>query len=327
MISKRLSTPARLGRRLRAFAAASLLAAMAWAAGPAHADDVAYYGILLPLGPNNYSVLMSHLKNDKVYKLTGYTFHTGTIHGVPVVTCVQRIDGDATRGLVAQKMMDTFHLKALIYAGTSGSHLKRLHIGDVLIARRVVDFGNFITNRSGEMVPGEFHNGEPNAAGAGKMMYLYNSVPLSDLAYRAAVALKLETPAWMNQNGKSSKTYIMNYGTQGSSAMWIRSPEIIGKFHKIFHEADESGGYDTALAALLNKVPFVELNTISDSALEVPTKFDAYLRRSSFYTQKVAYEIVLKMLEMIHAGDVPKGLTGYQDMTRNPYPADVQWNH
>lgn len=311
---------------MAAFAGLAILATgAAWSADAA--PDGGYFGILMPLAPKNYEALLSHFKDDHVRKIGGYTFHIGKLSGFPVVACVQPVDGDATRALVAQKMMDTFPMRAMIYAGTSGSHLKRLRIGDVLIARRVVDFGNYITTRSGKIVPGEFHDTESNAAGSGAMMYLYTSVPLSDLAYRAAVAMKLETPAWMNQNGKPGKTYIMNYGTQGSSAMWLRSPKAIRESDRIFHEADESGGYGTALASLINKVPFLELNVMSDNALQVPTQFDEYFRKSSLYAQKVSYEIVVKMFEMMKAEGVPSGLTQYRDMRRNPYPATLKWNH
>ncbi|WP_082954535.1 5'-methylthioadenosine/S-adenosylhomocysteine nucleosidase family protein [Acidihalobacter prosperus] len=310
---------------LRCLATGSLLMILFGSASAA--SKVTYYGILMPLAPKNYSVLLSHLEDARTQVIGGFTFHTGTLSGIPVVACVQPVDGDATRALVAQKMMDAFSLRAMIYAGTSGSHLKRLRIGDVLIARRVVDFGNYITTRSGRIIPGEFHDTESNAAGSGAMMYLYPSVPLSDLAYRAAMSMKPETPAWMNQNDKPSMAYIMDYGTQGSSAMWLRNPKAIRESDRIFHEADESGGYGTALASLINKVPFVELNVMSDNALQVPTKFDTYFHRSSLYAQQLAYEIVLRMFEMIKAGDVPLDLDRYRDMMRSPYPADTRWNH
>lgn len=306
---------------------ALLLGVALTAPGAAHAHRAGrYYGILMPTSPPDYSVLLSHIRSDKVRTVDGYTFHVGHLSGVPVVACVQPIDGNVTQAVMAQKMLDTFPIKALIYAGTAGSHLKRLRIGDVLIARRIVDYGNYITTRSGKIVPGEFHDTEPDSAGSGTLSYLYLSVPLSDLAYRASVSLAPRTPTWMNGNGKPSRTYIMNYGTQGSSSNWLRSPAAIRASDKAFHEADESGGYGTALAALIAHVPFVEFNVISDNALQVPTVFNAYFHKSSLYAQRLAFQIVLRMFEMMKSGAASAGLTEYRDMRRDPYPATTVWN-
>lgn len=321
-----------LSARLKGVPGAAALSALLLCVSltvPAAADanhNVRYYGILMPTSPADYSVLLSHIRGDTVRTADGYTFHTGRIGGVPVVACVQPIDGNVAQAVMAQKMIDTFHIKALIYAGTAGSHLKRLRIGDVLIARRIVDYGNYITTRSGKIVPGEFHDTEPDSAGSGALTYLYLSVPLSNLAYRASVSLAPRTPAWMNGDGKSSSAYIMNYGTQGSSSNWLRSPAAIRASDKVFHEADESGGYGTALAALIAHVPFVEFNVISDNALQVPTRFNAYFHKSSLYAQRLAYRILVRMFDMMKSGAATAGLTDYQDMRKDAYPATTVWN-
>ncbi|WP_053957968.1 hypothetical protein [Sulfobacillus thermosulfidooxidans] len=258
-----------------------------------------YVGIELPVGPPIYSSVIHKMHMEAIIRSGPFVYDVGTLEGEPVVINVPPLDGITIRSLATERMETIFHIGTFIYEGTSGSHLRPLSFGDVVIAARIVDFGNFITSRTGAMIPGEFHNTEPGI-GAGKFLYLYSNPTLVNMVAQVAIPHSLgKTPARVLDEHSSRYPWVMKFGTQGSSEMWLKDPALIAASDKVFHEVDESGDYPSALASVTNHVPFIEWNTISDNALKVPTQFNAFFHEDSLFAQRRSNTILFKLLHLM----------------------------
>lgn len=284
-------------------------------------------GIMLPSSPDTYSQYVQVMKGTRYYKIGLFTYATGKIDGVAVVLSSPPPIGSFSMTAIDTYLMETtFRPKMLIDPGTAGSHLPMLTMGDVVIGARVVNFSNYMTTAAGKVVPGQFtalvsdkegyKDGNPNPE------YLYSAPQLVAMAYRAANSVAQFTPSAILHAKDGRRPWIMEYGTQGSGAAWLRNVDAIRASTEVFHEVDEAGNYPIALVSSLTKTPFVEIHTISDAAMNVPTKMDGYFHRCSVYAQERSNRIVLQMIkEMAHDKAETQGgdIGGYA----NPYPRGV----
>jgi len=284
-------------------------------------------GIILPSSPDTFSQYTSEMLHLKAYHVGMFTYTTGTIDHVPVVLSSPPPIGSFSLTAIDTYLMEkVFRPKMVIDPGTAGSHLPLLSMGDVVIGARVVNFSNYMTEADGRIVPGQFSalvpdkegykDGNPNPE------YLYSDPFLVHLAYSAAIAVAKYTPAEILHGKTGRRPWVMKYGTQGSGAAWLRNVEQIKASTKIFHEVDEAGNYPIALISSINKIPFVEIHTISDAAMNVPTKMDEYFHQCSVYAQDRSNKIVLAMIRkfapMQNAVTLKFG-GGFV----NPYPFDI----
>ena len=260
---------------LRAFVVVPVLLAgpaayAALAGAPIAYDPTPRIGIVIPIGPPHYGAITRHVAASSTRKYGPFTFHTGTIDKIPIVYCIQPFGGEFTRSLSTQAMAIHFHLKAVLYPGTSGAHVAppRMLIGDVVLGAKQVNFGNFFMTRSGRLVPDEFHG----VSSMGKYMDIYlNPRLLKDLACSAhRVASAITLPAWLNKGYHQTAPRVYYYGIQGTSSMWLANKAFIAKTDSVFHEVDEDGDWFSAVVSALYHIPFIEVSTISDSILELP---------------------------------------------------------
>lgn len=265
-------------RRVMTSVAMMALVAAGWLGVPqiaAAAPDMTYHpqprlGILVPIGPPDYSVLMSEFVKEKTLKYGPFTYFVGTLKKVPTVICIQPFGGPVTRAMSAQAMLTHFNIKALIYPGTSGAHLEadQMVIGDVVLGAKHVNFANFFMTKSGDLIPDEFT--AESAMGRFNMLYA-NPTLLHYLACSATeVAAKAKMPDWVNPGVTQAHPKIFYYGIQGTSTMWLANKAFIHKTHQVFHELDEDGDWFSAVVAAMYDVPFIEVSTISDSIFEFP---------------------------------------------------------
>ncbi|MGE0048216.1 MAG: hypothetical protein AB7T01_04695 [Acidithiobacillus sp.] len=284
-------------------------------------------GIILPSSPDTYSQYTSKMLHLKAYRVGMFTYTTGTIDHVPVVLSSPPPIGSFSLTAIDTYLMENiFRPKMVIDPGTAGSHLPLLSMGDIVIGARVVNFSNYMTEADGRIVPGQFSalvtdnegykDGNPNPE------YLYSDPFLVHLAYSAAIAVARYTPAEILHGKTGRRPWVMEYGTQGSGAAWLRNVKQIKASTKIFHEADEAGNYPIALISSINKIPFVEIHTISDAAMNVPTKMDDYFHQCSVYAQERSNNFVLAMIRQLAVRlnvGTPRTGGGFFD----PYPAGI----
>ncbi|WP_239058559.1 hypothetical protein GL267_003675 [Acidithiobacillus ferrianus] len=281
----------------------------------------AYLGLLIPVGPAHYAVIMKEFKKNRSVQIGHFKYQIGHIYGIPVVICVQPFGGEYTRAITAQVMVDHFKIKALLYPGTSGAHLPpgKMHVGDVIIGTKQVNFTDFYMSPTGKITPDEF-SGKSSLQ---DYQYFYLNKKLEKYTACAAqqVVDREKLPSWINGKFKTANPTIYYYGIQGTSTMWLADKSFIKKTDDVFHEVDEDGDWFSATVAKLEGIPFIEVSTISDSVFEfsgngVPPR-DGHRQSAAQITQDISDKIMLRVIEL-YGGDLLNRKYVYP--SRNPYP-------
>lgn len=293
-------------------------------AGPQNSERAnnAYLGLLIPVGPAHYAVIMNEFKKIRSVRIGQFTYQVGRIYGIPVVICIQPFGGEYTRALTAQVMVDHFKIKALLYPGTSGAHIPpgKMHVGDIVIGTKQVNFTDFYMSPTGKITPDEF-SGKSSLQ---DYQYFYLNKRLERYVACAArdVSLRENLPSWINGNFAIRNPKIYYYGIQGTSTMWLADKSFIKKTDDVFHEVDEDGDWFSATVAKLANIPFIEVSTISDSVFEfsgngIPPR-GGHRKSAAQITQDISDKIMLRVIKL-YGGDLLSRKYGYP--SRNPYPA------
>jgi adenosylhomocysteine nucleosidase len=281
-----------------------------------------YLGLLIPVGPAHYTVILKKFKKIKSVRIGQFDYQIGSIYKIPVVICIQPFGGEYTRALTAQVMVDHFKIKALLYPGTSGAHIPpgQMHVGDIVIGTKQVNFANFYMSPTGDITPDEF-SGKSSLQ---DYQYFYLDKKLEKYTACAAqyVSDREKLPSWVNGKFKIKKPEIYYYGIQGTSSMWLADKSFIKKTDDVFHEVDEDGDWYSATVAKLANIPFIEVSTISDSVFEfsgngVPPQ-GAHRKTASQITQDISDKIMLRVIKIYGHNLLYKK---YNYPSRDPYPS------
>lgn len=86
----------------------------------------------------------SQLTGVCVEHVANFTFYTGKLDGYPMCVCktAKGMENTAASTAVA---MERYEPRAIINQGTSGGHDPSLHVGDIVLGKRVVNIGNLKT--------------------------------------------------------------------------------------------------------------------------------------------------------------------------------------
>lgn len=105
--------------------------------------------------PQEVVYLRGRLRDTERTALAGIDFDSGEIDEQPVVLVASGM-GKVNMGLVATLLVDRFHCTAIVFTGVAGGLDPQLHIGDIVIADRVVqhDFGVIMNERLQAYQPG-----------------------------------------------------------------------------------------------------------------------------------------------------------------------------
>ena len=281
-----------------------------------------YLGLLIPVGPAHYTVILKKFKKIKSVRIGQFDYQIGSIYKIPVVICIQPFGGEYTRALTAQVMVDHFKIKALLYPGTSGAHIPpgQMHVGDIVIGTKQVNFANFYMSPTGDITPDEF-SGKSSLQ---DYQYFYLDKKLEKYTACAAqyVSDREKLPSWVNGKFKIKKPEIYYYGIQGTSSMWLADKSFIKKTDDVFHEVDEDGDWYSATVAKLANIPFIEVSTISDSVFEfsgngVPPQ-GVHRKTASQITQDISDKIMLRVIKIYGHNLLYKK---YNYPSRDPYPS------
>lgn len=264
-------------------------------------SNIEYLGILIPIAPPHYGTLLQKFSLRKTITIHSLVFEEGTIYKVPVVLAIQPLGGNLMRALVTQTMADNFDIKAFIYPGTSGAHVSfpEMHIGDVVINTKSVNFGDFYMNPSGKMVADEYDG----VSSLGKYLNQYINPTLEKYTACASsrVAAITQLPAWINNQHREMHVHIFYYGIQGSAPMWLTNKSFMRKTDHVFHEMDEDGGWYAGLVARMDNIPFIEISTITDSPFEfagrgLPPQ-DGHRRSGQQIVQNISDMVAVKLIK------------------------------
>ncbi|MCV7410214.1 5'-methylthioadenosine/adenosylhomocysteine nucleosidase [Mycobacterium florentinum] len=105
--------------------------------------------------PQEWAYLRSVLSGAQREQIAQTTFDTGELDAYRVVLAAAGM-GKVNTGLVATLLADRFHCHTIVFTGVAGGLDPRLHIGDIVIADRVVqhDFGIIEDERLAPYQPG-----------------------------------------------------------------------------------------------------------------------------------------------------------------------------
>jgi adenosylhomocysteine nucleosidase len=291
-------------------------------------DSTPRLGLLVPVGPPDYAVILDAFKQTAEVKGGPFTYRAGTIAGVPVVVSIASASGPLARSLAAAEMLHHFNIKAFVYGGTSGGHLEpgEMRIGDIVLGAKNVDFMNFFMGKDGRIEASEFAAVQPDIK---RYEDLYaDPVLLSYLACSATrVAAKTELPGWINPKFPRTNPDIFYYGIQGTATVWLANKEFIEKTMAVFHEIDEDGDWYSNLVATMYGIPFIEVSVIANSIYEFPDTARGLppappageKARANVIAQRVSNRVVVDLVEHFGA-QMLKGK--YITPTTDPYSAE-----
>lgn len=282
-------------------------------------------GILVPLFPPDYKLLLDALQDARLVTDGPFTYRTGTISQVPVVLIIQTSDGDLVRSLGAQEMIRDFNIRALIYPGTSGGHLPKgeMGLGDIVLGAKNVNESNYYLSPTGEIMPGAYTTEQPGMKHYGA---LYADPKL--LAMLACSARRMASatvlPGWLEPVKKSAHPQIFYFGIQGASTIWSDNQAYTETTMKIFHAIDEDGDWDSAFVATIHGVPFLEVSVISNSIFTFPNRSHGTPAtpaggvNSHVLAQRLSNRITLDLIAE-HGKQILGGI--YSEPVESPFPA------
>ncbi len=320
-------TPRRLAVAVAVCAFTLVLAMRASATASGIPDPTPRLGILVPIGPHDYAVLIDALHDRHSVVHGPFTYQTGTISGVAVVLIIQPSDGDVIRSLGAQEMVRSFNLRALIYPGTSGAQLSKaeMGIGDIVLGAKTINNSSYYISPSGVIEAGRYDAVQPDVKHYGAI-YADPKIlgMLACAANRVGAATTL--PGWLENAAPDGHPGIFYFGAQGSSTIWSDNLAYTTAIRDVYHQIDEDGDWDSALVATLWNVPFIEVSVISDSIFAFPNDSHGVPRHlagetgANVIAQRLSNRIVLDLI----AHDGRRLLAGtYANSLVDPYPADA----
>jgi adenosylhomocysteine nucleosidase len=288
------------------------------------ADATPRLGLLVPVHPKDYSLIINEMKDRKTEKFGPFSYEIGTINGVPVVVSIAPMDGPLMRSLTAQDMVYRYNIRAFLYPGTSGAHLgpDQMRVGDVVLGAENVDFNNYFMSKSGDVIAHEFSH-EENGEFRYDRLYLDPQL-LAKLACSAnRVSAQATLPRWINPKYERVHPDVFYYGIQGTTTVWLGNIELMDKLHAVFGEMDEDGDWYSNLVATMYGIPFIEVSTITDSIKEfpetergIPPKPNNVVVKANQVGQDVSNKIILDLIAH-EGGSILAG--NFNAPTTNPY--------
>ena len=213
--------------------------------------------------------LKKTLSQVRIVKKAGMDFCDGLLKGTEIVI-VKCGMGKVNAGICTQILIDIFHVEAVINTGVAGSLNKQLSIGDLVISSDLLqhDF---------DVSPIGFQKGE---------------IPYSGLvAFPADTHMRELAAAAVRRAAPDAKIV---EGRVCSGDQFIASAsqkeKIVSNFGGLCCEME---GAAVAQVCFLNKVPFVVIRAISDSAEEESgVSFETFLKTAAARCAAVVEEMI-----------------------------------
>lgn len=206
---------------------------------------MASFSIVLGALPEEVFEIQKYFSWKKEIEWNGYTLFEGKLFGVPAVLARTGI-GKVHAALLTQRLIDVYNPKAIIFTGLAGALDKNLNIGDIVVARELIqhDFSTEV-HRHGHVIP--------KVDRKGAFPIFYSDKELVKKAMRCKPRSEHKTVAGRVLTGDQ---FIARFETNED---WHFLEELKG-------DAVEMEGAAVAHVATVNKVPFVVVRTISDKA-------------------------------------------------------------
>ncbi len=184
--------------------------------------------------------LQQQLKNSEITTISGIDFHKGLLNGVEVVIAQCGI-GKVFAALCAQTMIVTFHPDVLINTGVAGALHPALSVGDVVIAKNVVQH-------------------DMDTTPFGDPLGMISGLNIVEIPAHTKTADGLQTAT-------TDLGYNQMVGTIASGDQFLSDPaKKLAIYNHFGALGVEMEGAAIGQVCYVNKVPFGVLRVISDSA-------------------------------------------------------------
>lgn len=226
---------------------------------------------------------LAQLKNQAITERSMLTFYEGDIgkaHVAAVLCGICKVNA----ALAAQVLIDTFHPDAVINSGTAGGMDPAVRILDTVIAARTAyhDVENGILTEEHPHMDSVYFESDPALLALAKA-YCQNQPALENL-FRAAGLTKEQGPPKVL------------FGTMVTGEQFIEDDlreEINSRFAPLSVDMETAG---IAHACYVNKVPFLAVRTITDTAEH---KGLQTYSRNSHKAGEIAAGLVMELLQRL----------------------------
>jgi len=229
-------------------------------------DPTPRVGIVIAM-PEEAQYVFQYLNKEYSIEAMGYNFTVGTIAGKPVVIVISGVGEEAAAGAVIA-MNTLFTIKWAVNIGTAGSHSYEHDTGDVIVAARIVPYGNRRYTSYDEWSYMRLGITLPNGTRFG-FLYLNCSSELIELAAKASKEITLPpTPAELVGSNTTYYPKVYLNGTIASANIWLANATYILRIHEeLGTDAEEMEAYGFGLSCYRLGIPFIKIAVISDSDL------------------------------------------------------------
>jgi adenosylhomocysteine nucleosidase len=219
----------------------------------------------------------------------GFLFRRGRFAGRPVVLVEAGI-GKVNAALVATLLADRFAVRAVVFSGVAGGLDPDLGIGDVVIARRLIqhDYGAIVEERLRPYHPGEM----PMGARTGALGYAMPT-ELEHRLLRALVGVDLPVLS-AAATGGARREPRLHFGTILTGDQFISSEDTRRRLAAEFSaQAVEMEGGAVAQVAERFAIPWVIVRSLSDLAgADSAMDFSAFVGAAAESAAQVLHRII-----------------------------------
>lgn len=230
---------------------------------------------------------LKKLKHVKVAKSGDFVFYRGTIDQYPVILA-KTGKGMENAAACTAVAMEHYHPKAIINEGTAGGHDPNLRVFDIVLGKKTVNIGSFITEIKGKnegIDPTQWRPMDLMAADGSE----FNPDSAKIRYYKGDKDLLAAADAVKDQYKKGKVTE----GTIGSSDVWNNEMDRIQWFHDKFGtSAEEMEGFAQAQIADEYHIPFLDIRIISNNL----TNGGQYNPNTAVSCQDYVYHVVKKYI-------------------------------
>ena len=210
--------------------------------------------------------LMNALKNPVAYRYMNYVFVAGTYRDYPVVVSRTEI-GIANAAVATAFAIEHFKPIAVINQGTAGGYTPELHLNDIVIADKSI---NYTAYREDYSPAGEFDFTKQTLRGT----YVFDDSKPTEFTRFPSLATNAKLLQIAKDTALMNGNWNVTVGTIGSADAWIDAVDHINFLHDNYGMlCEEMETKSVAQVCYTAKVPFIGIRVISDNTI-TGEKFD-----------------------------------------------------
>ena len=218
--------------------------------------------------------LKSMLENTEEIKIAGITYYKGKLHGKDVVLLKSGV-GKVNAAVATTIAIERFNIEKIIFTGVAGSGNPNYNIADIVISKNLIEHDFDTRDIDGDYIT--------------VLVEGYN-----DNYYPADEALIELAKSSAEKVITNSKVYV---DTIATGDQFVGNNEKVKQIHNKFKAgAIEMEGASVAHTALMYKIPFVVIRSLSDKAdSDAEVDYPKFVIQASDNSAKIVSEMINNM--------------------------------